>query len=512
MVHAEMVDEYASDSAVAVSRGASYLTLQTVVTSVAQVLSFAILARIITPSEVGILAILSLITALCQAINGAAFQQASIKYLGEFTGTRQELASGVFYQTLQVSFAISVPIAAFIFLGSGLLAQDLVGTVGQAGLFRVVAVDVLAYSGVLPVAIGAVLGMKRFKAAATIGAAGAILRQCLIILLILFLKDFVGLVYAWVFSDFAMLAAYGLYVVRVLGMPKKLFPLRELLSFSWPLSIGNVVNFAYSWFDRAVLIVFVPLASLGVYNAALTAFGALVSISSAFTNTLLPVYSDIRGRGGFEGCRRATRLASRYASLVVAPLAFGLLATAKPALTLFVGKAYVGGAEPLAIFSLVYALTAFGLGLSPMLTALSETRAVMWITVLSVVLALGSAYVLLPIFGIIGASIARGVAMVASLGVTVVVLRRKRAMGIDVDMAWKSLVASGVMAGVLLAVQMVVYSILLLPLYVVLGAVVYLILLRVLKAVRKHDIELIERYLGSRLGFLARLFSVILVG
>ena len=347
-----MADKYTSDSAVAVSRGASYLTLQTVVTSVAQVLSFAILARIVTPSEVGILAILSLITALCQAINGAAFQQASIKYLGEFTGTREELASGVFYQTLRVSFAISVPVAAFIFLGSGLLAQGLVGTVEQAGLFRVVAVDVLAYSGVLPVVIGAVLGMKRFKAVATIGAAGAILRQCLIILLILFLKDFIGLVYAWVFSDFAMLAAYGLYVVRVLGMPKSLFPLRELLSFSWPLSIGNVVNFAYGWFDRAILIVFVPLASLGVYNAALTAFAALVSISSAFTNALLPVYSDISGRGGLEGCRRATWLASRYASLVVVPLAFGLLATAKPALTLFVGKAYVGGAEPLIIFCL----------------------------------------------------------------------------------------------------------------------------------------------------------------
>jgi O-antigen/teichoic acid export membrane protein len=511
MVGAKMADGYASDSALTVSRGASYLTLQTIVTSVAQVLSFAILARIVTPGEVGILAILSLVTGLCQAINGAAFQQASTKYLGEFTGTRNELASGVFYQTLRVSFVISVPIAAFIFFGSGLLARDLVGTVGQAGLFRVLAVDVLAYCGVLPVTIGAVLGMKRFKAAATIGAAGAILRQCLIILLILFLKDFIGLVYAWLFSDFAMLAAYGLYVVRVLGMPKSLFPLRELFNFTWPLSIGNIVSFAYGSFDRAILIVFVPLASLGVYNAASTAFAALVAITVAFNNALLPVFSGISGRGGLEGCRKAVQVSSRYASLIVVPLTFGLLATARPALTLFVGKAYVGGAEPLIIFCLASAVTAFGLGFGPMMVALSETRASMWITVVSVVLALGSAYALLPFLGIIGAAIARGLATVASLGLTIVVLRRRRVMSIDVDMAWKSLVAGGVMAGVLIAFQMVVYSILLLPLYVVLGAIVYMILLRLLKAVRKHDIDLIERYLGPRLGFLARLFSVILV-
>jgi O-antigen/teichoic acid export membrane protein len=510
MVRENLADTYASDSAVAVSRGASYLTIQTVVTTVAQVLSFAILTRIITPSEVGTLAVLSLITALCQAINGSAFQQASIKYLGEFTGTREELMAGVFYQTLRVSMGISLPLAAFIFLGSGLLAQGLLGAVSQTDLFRVMAVDVLAYSGMLPVAIGAVLGMKRFKVAAVIGTAGAILRQCLIILLILLMKNFIGLVYAWIFSDFAMLAAYGLYAVRALGMPKNLFPLGKLLSFSWPLSVGNLVTFVYGSFDRAILIVFVPLASLGVYSAALTAFAALAAIPGAFNNALLPVYSDISSRGP-EGCRRATWLASRYFSLVMVPLSFGLLAIAKPALTLFVGNAYVGGAEPLIVFCLVYALTAFGLGLGPMLVALSETRVVMWITILSVGLGLGSAYVFLPFLGIIGASIARGVAMVASIGLTVVVLRRRRAMGIDIEMGWKSLVAGGVMAGVLVAVQMVVYSRLLLPLYVALGAVVYLILLRVLRAVRKHDIELIERYLGPRLGILARLLSAILI-
>jgi len=496
---------------VVVSRGASYLTLQTVVTTIAQVVTFAILARIITTSEVGILAILSLITALCQAINGSAFQQATIKYVGEFTGDREELAAGVFYQTLRISLIWSLPIAAFIFLGSGLLAQSLTGTLAWQSSFNVLAIDVLAYSGVLPVAIGGVLGMKRFKVASMIGIGGAVLRQVLIILLILFMRNFVGLAYAWAFSDYAMLAAYGLYVVRILHPSKGLFPLRKLLAFSWPLSVGNIASFAYSWFDRGILIAFVSLASLGVYNAALTAFAVLGSISAAFANALLPVYSDIRRRRGLEGCRMATKLASRYASLVMVPLSFGLLAIAKPALTLFVGQAYVSGAEPLMILSITYALVAFSLGLGPMLVALSETRFVMGITLTSVVFGIASAYILLPFTGIIGASIARGVALVVSVGLTLFVLRKGGAMSIDIEAVWKSLVAGAVMAIVLVAMQLIIYSRLFFPLYVLIGAVVYVMLLRGLNAVRKHDIELIEKYLGPRLSRAATLLKVILI-
>jgi O-antigen/teichoic acid export membrane protein len=136
---------------------------------------------------------------------------------------------------------------------------------------------------------------------------------------------------------------------------------------------------------------------------------------------------------------------------------------------------------------------------------------VMWITVASVLLAVASAYVLLPLMGITGASVARGLVMVASLGLIIIVLRRKNAVSIDLTTLWKTLVAGGVMAGVLVLVQMVFYSSFLLPAYVVLGLMVYLAVLRVLKAVRQHDIELIHKYLGTRLSFVSRVLGAILV-
>ena len=46
--------------------------------------------------------------------------------------------------------------------------------------------------------------------------------------------------------------------------------------------------------------------------------------------------------------------------------------------------------------------------------------------------------------------------MVASLALTIVALRRKNAVSIDLETLWKTLVAGGVMAGVLVLVQIVV--------------------------------------------------------
>ena len=67
------------------------------------------------------------------------------------------------------------------------------------------------------------------------------------------------------------------------------------------------------------------------------------------------------------------------------------------------------------------------------------------------------------------------------------------------------------MAGLLVLVQMVFYSNILLPAYIVLGGVIYLTTLRLLKAVQQHDIELIHKYLGTRLSFVSKILGAILI-
>jgi O-antigen/teichoic acid export membrane protein len=455
----------------------------------------------------GILAVLQLLIGVCQTFIALAIQPAATRFVAEeISNGHRHAAAAVFYQCLRLTLLLAMPASLILFLGASSLATLFLGDQSYVILFQFLAVDVLVSVGALPVLVGALIGLQKFKETAIVNVVVSnILRQVAIITLVVLLKNFVGLVIGWVISDLAASAVYLVYVLLLLGRPTFEFPLRRLLRFSWPLYFGNVASLAQSWFDRALLVAFVPLATLGVYNATLTAFGVLTGISSAMSTTLLPAYSGMTGQDRKRVLVGASRTASRYVSFLLAPLSLGLLATAKPALILFVGQAYSEGTGPLMILSAIFALTAFTIALGPILLAIEKTWISSAITVLSVLVGVATGVILMPLSGILGASIARGLAMTLSSAVTVIVLKRHIQLQLDFSSILKSLLASTVMATVVFASQIAVYDKLLLPIYVLIGVFVYVLMLRFLKAVKEEDIDLIRELLGERLSFGTRI-------
>lgn len=298
---------------------------------------------------------------------------------------------------------------------------------------------------------------------------------------------------------------------RILGRPKISFPLRRLVNFSWPLWLGDGLSFASQWFDRAILLVFVPLAAVGIYNVTLTAFSAVAGISGVAAGTLFPAFSSMQHPERRRELVPALKRSTRYLCFVMVPLAFGLLATAKPALTLFVGPAYVGGAEPLMILSATYALTVVGISLSPMLLALGETRLASLATLGALIISLLSAAVLTPWYGMMGAATARATSMVAGLALLMIFLGKRIRLELDLDATLKSTIASIVMAIVVMGVEAGFYSRYFLPAYMLIGGVVYLAMLRFLKAIKQEDIQLVRDSMGPRLTFASNIISIVLL-
>jgi O-antigen/teichoic acid export membrane protein len=105
-------------------------------------------------------------------------------------------------------------------------------------------------------------------------------------------------------------------------------------------------------------------------------------------------------------------VSTRYASFVLLPLAFGLCATATPALTLFAGMAYVRGGGPLMILAGTYAFASVATAAGLMLLALGETRLSSLSSMATVAVSLETAWILTPVIGMFGAAAARGVGMI----------------------------------------------------------------------------------------------------
>jgi len=485
---------------VSAARGVSYLWLQTIVTSIARVVAFAFFARLISVDEMGVYTILSLASSGASVLLGLGMQSVVTKLVAEniAQGKKVEAAS-VGYKSILLAELASIIVAVGVVLSkfpagiSNLPNSPLISAIGI--LF---AIDLVALIG--PPVAAVFYGLLEFKRYALISAIYTSVKPFLVVLLVYETGSLVGLMEAWVISDTVFTAYVFLFFWRRLGPPVFRFSTKYLLKLSFPLYLASIAGFVYTSFDQLTLIPLVPLSALGVYGATVTAFSAYNGLLQVFNTVLLPVFSGVHGVKGPERLEDSIRTASRYVSIVAMPLAFALIATARPALTLLVGGAYQGGVIPLAVLVLGSIATIVAMSLYPVLIVLNETTLAALAGVLPIPLSVAVEFISIPVLGILGASIARALSMLLSLVATWYFVRRKITIKLDSQAILKSLVAGVGMALATEALQLFYYSRFLLPVYLTVGFLAYLLGMRALKAMTMADIDLFRRILGPRSG------------
>jgi O-antigen/teichoic acid export membrane protein len=494
-----------------VARGASFVLLQTLGTTVIQIVIFAAIARILTDVDLGILSALTFVVGISQIVVNLGLPSAATKFIAGLLGKNDhEGAASVCYQTLKVSIILSSVAGVFCFVFSDSLSLLLLKTTDYSILFKILSFDIIV-TGFWGGLYAGVIGLQKFREASIFSLIRLVIRQVLILFALLSGYGLVGLVIAWFIGDLFNAIVYSAVIVRSLGFPKFNFSLKRMLKFSYPLYFSGIATYAYSWFDQALLLAFLPLGELGVYSVALRAFGALTGIATAITTPLFPKYSEMHGSKGLKSVENAIHSASRYICYIVIPLSFGLLALATPALIAFVGEQYTAATMPLGILCFFFAITCIQMAFSGILLVLEKTWLSLGLTVLNMVFGIAFGVLLLPSLGIVGVSIARGLTLLFTFVVYTWVLRRRMNLSVDKEAFWKSLVSSLVMITPLLVIQNIWSNAYLLPVYMGLSAVVYIVMLRILKAVRQSDVDLIKLYLGKRLEFLVKPFEVFLL-
>jgi len=483
-------------SAVHVARGVSFMLIQTLAANLIQLVAFAIIARLISTTQMGLLAILSLILALIELVAPLSLQSAIVKFVAEeLAQGRKGKAAAVFYQSTKISLTLSGIMA----LACYMLASQLSAMLSAEPLiFQLLAVDVFLTAGLSQTLGSALIGAHKFREYSIAGIVYIAIRQTLIVALLIFLHDFPWLVFSWILSDFSYVVVTTAFVIRALGPPRFEFRLKELLRFSVPLMPGDLINFVRSWYDRALLLGFVSLSDLGIYNATLTGFSVLSAIPGQMARVLYPTYAEIQTVRGRAGLEDAVHAASRYICFVAIPLALGLFATAKPTLALLLGGQYEYGSTALQILTIFFSVTLLGNAFGNILLLLGMTVTASGVAIASVASSLFAAFLLVPYLGIDGAAISRGAAMMVGFILTLALARTRMKLAVDREAFWKSLAASLVMAGAVEIVQHLWYDHHLLLVYVMFGGCVYLIGLRLLKAIRPSDIRLVKQLLGKR--------------
>ena len=203
-----------SQYVVHVACGSSYFIFQNIITNLIVVIAFAVLTRLIATEDMGILAVLSLVSGICTTIGELSLPNAVIKFVAECLARgERDSAASVFYQSLRTTLIVTLPLAIAVYFAASILSTLLLHQASYAIYFRYLAFDIILSCGLTPVLAAALLGLHKFKQQASIQVGYTVIRQSLIIMLIILLHSFLGLVVAWVLADLVLVLVCLVYVV-----------------------------------------------------------------------------------------------------------------------------------------------------------------------------------------------------------------------------------------------------------------------------------------------------------
>jgi len=495
-------------------RGSAYLATQSIVTTLIGAVALAFTARILTQVEMGVAVVLTLILGLAQVLTDLGFSGGLTKFVAEYRGKGVDYTFMSFGAVLTKVF-MAGSAAVLCFLAAPWLSGFLLKSGEYAFLFQLLSLNILTFCFRTTVS-NLLLGVNRIRDIAVFNVMSAFIWRTSAVGFLVCGFGLVGLFVGWILGELAYVILGASIIVRnkyvrIHSLGEVAPYLKTLARFSWPLFVTSVVIFLYAWFDQALLLVYVPLSEVAVYNIAIRAFSVLSIIPVALSNALFPYYGEQRGKDEQQKIVAGVHGSSRYIALLYTPLALGLMATASPAITLFAGQTYAGGDVILAVLCLFGGLTGLAASFGSLLLVYNMTPTVLLINIASVVGSIVMLPVLLPSFGVVGMAVIKGAAMVISFVLTVLVLWKRMPIRFDGEAMWKSWTAAVVMFVVVWLMEYVYFDPYLLSLYIVVGGITYAIVLRLLGAVNEDDIRLIRNLLGKKATVITDIVEKVLV-
>lgn len=145
-------------------------------------------------------------------------------------------------------------------------------------------------------------------------------------------------------------------------MPKKsvlLAQSKKIFGFSLPLTISPVTLFLNTWFDKAILGRYIPMAELSLYYIAFLFYNALLTFLKTFNTVLLPYLASISNSLDAE-IKRKFQVIFRFfmhVSILCCIISFFAV---KPIIIFLYGHAYVGAVLIFRLFLALLFIRSFG--------------------------------------------------------------------------------------------------------------------------------------------------------
>jgi O-antigen/teichoic acid export membrane protein len=187
---------------------------------------------------------------------------------------------------------------------------------------------------------------------------------------------------------------------------------KELIVFSLPLLGTAVLGFIFSTTDKLMLGGFKGAADVGLYSVAISLAPFISFPLGILVIVFIPIFSGMYAKGLLEEMRRNYSILTKWLCSASLPLFIILFLFPEPVLNVLFGFNYVPAALTLRILAFAYIINNFVGPCGATLLALGETKFIMIATLVSAIINVTLNGLLIPPYGLIGAAVATGFAVV----------------------------------------------------------------------------------------------------
>ncbi|ESQ23967.1 MAG: Membrane protein involved in the export of O-antigen and teichoic acid [uncultured Acidilobus sp. JCHS] len=407
--------------------------------------------------------------------------------------------------------ASSVAIAVAIWALASPFSELYYGTTRYAWLLRLTALDLVVYAYYNYVYYVAFQASTRFGKWGLTQVVWAFVRYGVGLALLFAGFGPAGLIAGWVAGD-ATSAALGTYwsLDFVVGSRSKA-PLIPALSIAAPISIGYFMTTLFQNIDKLFVLRYIGLAEMGSYTVIM-----LVSVMpqniiyNSLSGAIYPFFVKFEEGGTLSG--ETVAAAIRYVTVLTVPPFFLVAALGRPLIQLLLGPAFVHDWEAFAVLTVGYAAMNYDLPITQALQARKATKALGAQAIASAAVIAALSPPLIAQWLATGAAVAYVLArLVGFLGVAAPKAKSLGLLKIDLKEYTKTVSAAITTLVVTLVVEVATgFSLVLLPLYIVIGGVALVVSVRALRVLRADDyVTLMEVTPVSLKGLVARTWSLL---
>lgn len=461
---------------------------------------FYIVAMLLSKVEMAAIPVFSVITGLCSMMVGFGLSATCIRKTPGFIAEgNKENASAMIKASIIIPVLLSLSLAFVVFILSDYISRVFFKTSEYTSLIKIMSVGVVTFrlNASLILALNAT---DRFGILSVIRIINDIIPRLIALSLyfVFEIKGYIsGLILGHVLSSILVL-----YFIRDFIFYKsklELQALKRMIFYSLPYYIEGFMRFGSMQADKFIVGVFLTPEILATYHVAKTFLDYLIQFVDTLLGPIVPKIAQIKTQG-FKTVEKAFTMTSRYLSFALIPASFLIASLSYPLLQIFGGGKYISGVPVLAILALsaiayglysVYGINVYMLG-KPIFKLKQESVS----GILNVI------FIMVLVFplNIIGCAFAKFFSVFFSMLFSKHLLKKMISVRFDSFALKQSFFASMIMAGIILLGQIIYYNLFIVPFYVLIGGIVYLIL--VYRNLDKGDINLFRDFLPEKLSFL----------